>query len=119
MKCCQDASRGRGVNIKRLVLILVVLSAIAAIVVVLLVKQSYSVSPGKAMSPPTPSGSELEGAGARPTNLDRFNLSNSSAPTKQEVLRIVRDWINGNATQEKMRLVIALWRNESAATSGY
>ena len=117
MKCCQHENTGGSVSIKRLVPILVVLGAIAAIVVVPLMTQSHSVSQGKTMSPPTSSGSELERAGAHQINLDRFNLSNSSAPTKQELMRIVRDWIHGNATQAEVRLAIALWRNESAAAS--
>jgi hypothetical protein len=119
MKSCQDTIQAKGVNIKRLGIILVVLGAIAATVLALLVVQSYSVSPGKAMSPPPASASELEGGGVHRVNLDRFNLSNSSAPTKQEVMRVVRDWIEGNATQGEARLAIALWRNKSAATSGY
>jgi hypothetical protein len=105
------------VNIKRFELLLSVLIATAAIVLVLLAAQSHSVSPGKAMSPPTSSGLESEESLAHTLNLGRFNLSNSSAPTKQEVMRIVRDWVNANATQEEVRLVIALWRNSSSTTA--
>lgn len=106
-------------NIRPLVLTLAVLGAIVAIAILLVATQNYSVARGKALSPPRASGSEWVGEGAHPINLDRFNLSNGSAPAKQEVLRIIRDWIEGNATQEETRLAIALWRNSSASTSDH
>ena len=102
-----------------MVTILVVFGAIAAIVVVLLVTQSHSASPGKALAPPISSGAELKEAGTRPADLGRFNLRNSSAPSKQEVMRVVKAWVEGKAALEEARLAIALWRNSSAATSGH
>jgi hypothetical protein len=119
MKCFQDTSQERSAGGKRFGLLLAAVSAIAVIVFVLLAAHGHSASPSKALSAPPSSESELGSEGHCPPNLDRFNLSNSSEPTKQEVMRIVKAWMEGNATLAEARLAIALWRNSSAATTDH
>jgi len=119
MECRQHESTGRSAGIKRLVPILVILSVIAAIVLVLLATQSHPVSPGKAMSPPTSVGLELQATGAHPVSLDQFNLSAGQSLTKEQVMRVVKAWVEGNATLEEARLAIGLWRNRSVAASDH
>ena len=113
MKCGQiEETRGR-TNVKGTAFIIVAILIVATIAVLLMAREDNSSA--ASMSPSGPQQEQLD----QSTNgTSRLNQSEGGILSKQEVLRIVKAWVEGNAEQEEAREAIRRWRAQVSQDRG-